>query len=150
MRWNKDCFHTRAKVRNLNYRLNCAIWIIIRMTVFWTVCIQNFNVIAWFELHNSNDGSDHHLNCPFQITHLIKALQFEFSSCVQKVSHSQRYNTWCVGLDLSQWNLEKDDWIDRAPGWPCPKTFDSLFSKSDTTGQFCIISWQPGVFTSAL
>ena len=54
MRWNKDCFHTRAKVRNLNYRLNCAIWIIIRMTVFWTVCIQNFNVM-------------HDLNCTIRM-----------------------------------------------------------------------------------
>ena len=37
-----DCFHTRAKVCNLNYLSNCAIWMIIRMTVFWTVCTQNY------------------------------------------------------------------------------------------------------------
>ena len=24
---------------------------------------------AWFELRNSNDGPDHHLNCAIQITH---------------------------------------------------------------------------------
>ena len=51
-----DCFHTRAKVRNLNFKLNCAIQIIIRMTVFWTVCTQNYIAMRI-------------LKCPIQITH---------------------------------------------------------------------------------
>ena len=37
-----DRFHMRAKVCNLNYHSICAIWMIIRMTVFWTVCTQNY------------------------------------------------------------------------------------------------------------
>ena len=41
-----DCFHMRAKVRNLNDHSNCAIWIIIRMMVFWTVCIYNVHCDA--------------------------------------------------------------------------------------------------------
>ena len=35
-------FSHESKVRNLNYHSNCAIWMIIRMTVFWTVCTPNY------------------------------------------------------------------------------------------------------------
>ena len=47
--WEKDCFHTRARVHNLNFNSNCAIWMVIRMKVFWTVCTQNYIAI-----HNLN------------------------------------------------------------------------------------------------
>ena len=50
-------FHTRVnKVQNLNDHLNCAILIIIQMTVFWTVCTQ-----IYIAMRN--------LNCAVQITH---------------------------------------------------------------------------------
>ena len=50
-----DCFHTRAKVHNLNDHSNWAIWIIIRITAFWTVFTQNY--IAMRDL-----------NCAIQMT----------------------------------------------------------------------------------
>ena len=90
--WNKlekiifDCFQTRAKVRNLNYHSNCSIWMIIRIAQFeWSFELRNLNdhsndgildhVYAklhrdvLFEMRNSNDGPDLHLNCAIQITH---------------------------------------------------------------------------------
>ena len=56
-----ECFHMRRKVRNLNDHSNCAIWMIIRMTVIWTMCTQNYTAF-----HN---GPDHQLNWTIQIMH---------------------------------------------------------------------------------
>ena len=83
---NIDCFHTWAKVSNLNYRYhsNCAIWIIIGMMVFWTVCTCKFisRCVIWivqfewsFEwqyfgpcVHTQNYIAMRDLNCAFQMT----------------------------------------------------------------------------------
>ena len=35
-------FSHESKVRNLNDHSSCEFWMIIRMTVFWTVCTQNY------------------------------------------------------------------------------------------------------------
>ena len=48
-------FSHESKVRNLNYRLNCAFWMIIWKTVFWTVCTPNYIAMR-------------HLKCAFQMT----------------------------------------------------------------------------------
>ena len=65
-------FSNESKVHNLNDHSNCAIWMIIRVTVFWTVCSFTGKFISrcviwsaqfnWrsgpsFELCNSNDAS---------------------------------------------------------------------------------------------
>ena len=55
-----DCFYTRAKVRNLNYHSNDGILDRVYAKLHRDVS---------FEMHNSNDGPDHHLNCTIQITH---------------------------------------------------------------------------------
>ena len=49
-------FTPRARVCNLNYHLNCAIWIIIQMTVFWTACTQICIVMRNLNDH-SNEGT---------------------------------------------------------------------------------------------
>ena len=42
-KWNIfRLFWHESKVRNLNDHSNCAIWLIIRMTVFFTMCMQNY------------------------------------------------------------------------------------------------------------
>ena len=61
-----DCFHTRAKVCNLNAHSNCAIWMIIRMIVFWTVCVCKITSrgviwIAQFKLRIA--AINDHWNC---------------------------------------------------------------------------------------
>ena len=40
--WHLRLFSHKSKVRNLNDHSNCAIWMIIRMMAFWTVCTQNY------------------------------------------------------------------------------------------------------------
>ena len=82
-----DCFHTRAKVSNLNDHLNCAIWIIIRMTVFWTVCTQIYIAMhdwiaqfkwwsgPWFELRNSNYASRCNIRMIIQIAHFCSRVK---------------------------------------------------------------------------
>ena len=56
-----DCFHTRAKVRNLNdHHSNDGILDRVYAKLHRDVL---------FEMRNSNDGPDCHLNCAIQITH---------------------------------------------------------------------------------
>ena len=50
-------FSHDSQVRNLNLNSKCAFWIIIRMTVFWTVCTTNHIAIRNLKCAiNSNDG----------------------------------------------------------------------------------------------
>ena len=76
----------------------CAISMIIRMTVFWTMCTQNY-----IAMRNLNCAiwmiKDHHLNCAFQITHRDVSLHTHDPKYCHSNDHSiahfeLKFNFW--------------------------------------------------------
>ena len=66
-------FSHESKVHNLNYHLNCAFWMIIWKTVFWTVCTPNYIAMTRFQMtvrrcfpftHLSNHAAKSPYECP--------------------------------------------------------------------------------------
>ena len=68
-------FSHESKVHNLNYHLNCAIWIIIQMTEVWIVCTPNYIAMCHLKfMRNSNDGPEVFSSYQYLSNHVVKSL----------------------------------------------------------------------------